>query len=190
MNKFLLFLIPIFFISCSTQPIFKVYTLKTPTIKKVSSHKYTNKILKVMYPQSLKTAITQKILFSYSASEQGSYENAQWSNSMSKLLEGTFVEVMEESGLFKSVISYTSTAHEDFRLESNIFELSHKVREGSSESIVSIAFSLIRADKSIVIDAKKFTYIIPTKTTNAKGYVDATNQALNQMSHDLIEWLK
>ena len=193
MNKFYSFLILssiIFgFVGCSKQPILKIYTLDTPTTKKVAISKHKTDTLKVMYPQSLKSAISSKILFSYSLSEQGSYENAQWSNSIAKLLEGTFIQTLEQSGLFNAVIAYTSTANEDYRLESNIFELSHQVRGNASHSMVSIQFSLVHARKSVLIATKRFTYIIPTKTTNAKGYVDATNEAIHKMSADLVRWV-
>ena len=194
MNKFysflILFSITFGFVGCTKQPILKIYTLDTPTTKKVATSQHKTKTLKVMYPQSLKSAISSKMLFSYSLNEQGSYENAQWSNSIAKLLEGTFIQTLEQSKIFKAVIAYTSTANEDYRLESNIFELSHEVRGNKSHSVVSIQFSLVHARKSMLIATKMFSYIIPTKTTNAKGYVDATNEAIHKMSDDLVMWIK
>ena len=194
MNKFysflILFSITFGFVGCTKQPILKIYTLDTPTTKKVATSQHKTKTFKVMYPQSLKSAISSKILFSYSLNEQGSYENAQWSNSIAKLLEGTFIQTLEQSKMFKAVIAYTSTANEDYRLESNIFELSHQVRGNDSHSVVSIQFSLVHARKSVLIATKRFSYIVPTKTTNAKGYVDATNEAIHKMNSDLVEWIK
>ena len=37
--------------------------------------------------------------------------------------------------------------------------------------------------------SKKFTYKIPTTTIDAKGYVKATNVALDRLSRDLVKWL-
>ena len=100
------------------------------------------------------------------------------------------MQTLEQSGLFKAVIAYTSTATEEYRLESTIFDFSHHVRGTASYAIVSIQFSLIDASHATLVKTKRFSYKVATKTTNAKGYVNATNVAMRNLDKALVNWLR
>jgi len=177
-------------LGCTKQPALKVYDLDTPAVSTVHGNTYKNKTIKVTYPQSLKNKLTQKMNFSYSSMESGTYQNSEWSNNMRKLLQGTFVEVLDKSRLFKAVLSDTSTVKEDYRLESNIFAFEHSVRGSASNALVSIQFNLISAETGRLVKTKRFTYKEPTPTTDAKGYVTATNRVIVKLSEDLLKWLQ
>lgn len=177
-------------LGCTKQPALKVYSLDTPAVSTVHGNMYKNKTIKVTYPQSLKNKITQKMNFSYSSIESGTYQNSEWSNNMRKLLQGTFVEVLDKSKLFKAVLSDTSTVKEDYRLESNIFAFEHSVRGTASNAVVSIQFNLISTETGRLVKTKRFTYKETTPTTDAKGYVTATNRVIVKLSEDLLKWLQ
>ncbi len=177
-------------LGCTKEPALKVYSLDVPTVGTVHNSAYQSKSIKVIYPQSLKEQISQKMRFSYSSIDSGHYQNAQWSNTMSKLLQGTFIEVLEQSKLFKAVVSDTSTAKEDYRLESTIFTLNHSVRGTQSHAVMSIQFNLISVASGSIIQSKRFSYKEATPTTNAKGYVAATNRVVSKLSKDLVTWLQ
>ena len=177
-------------LGCTKQPALKVYSLDTPAVSAVYGNTHKNKTIKVTYPQSLKDKLSQKMNFSYSSIESGTYQNSEWSNNMRKLLQGTFVEVLDKSKLFKAVLSDTSTVKEDYRLESNIFAFEHRVRGTESDALVSIQFNLISVDTGRLLKTKRFTYKEPTPTTDAKGYVAATNRAISRLSKDLVRWLR
>ncbi len=191
MIRLLLILILLWFSGCSSkQAPLKVYTLNTPMATKASDSTFKHKTIKVMYPQSLKEKISQKMRYSYSSAEQGIYQNSQWSNNIGKLLEGTFIQALDGSKLFKAVLPYASTAEEDYRLESNIFVFSHQVRGEQSHAFVSIQFSLINTDTGKLVKTKRFSYKVATKSIDAKGYVDATNEAVVRLTQDLLRWLQ
>jgi len=173
----------------SKQTPLQVYTLNVQSDVTVSQSKYRQKTIKVSYPQSLKSKINEKMYYSYSSTEEGAYQNSQWSNNIGKLLQGAFIESIEQSKLFKAVLPYTSTAGDDYRLESTIFAFSHQVRGKESHALVSIQFALIDTDTGRLIKTKRFSYRIPTKTTNAKGYVEAINIAISRLGKDLVQWL-
>jgi cholesterol transport system auxiliary component len=168
----------------------KVYTLDGNINLKVYSNKFKNKIIKVSYPQSLKEKMRQNMQFSYSDLEQGRYKDAEWSNNIGQLLQGNFIQILQQSGLFKGVTSYTSVAQEDYRLESTVFDFSHRVRDGVSHAIIIVQFSLIDTDSGKMVKSKLFNYAVPTMTTDANGYVNATNIALSRLNRDLIAWLE
>ena len=177
-------------LGCTKEPAMKFYSLKTPSVTPISSSHYKNKSIKITYPQSLRNKISQKMNFSYSSIDSGNYQNSEWSNNMSKILQGTFIVVLDESRLFKAVLSDTSTAKEDYRLESHIFAFEHSVRETASNAVVSIQFNLISTQTGRLVKTKRFTYKEPTPTIDAKGYVAATNAAVSKLSKDLVDWLK
>ncbi|RRS31386.1 MAG: hypothetical protein P794_03750 [Epsilonproteobacteria bacterium (ex Lamellibrachia satsuma)] len=191
MKQLVLILMLIWLSGCSNkQAPLKIYTLNAQSDVKISQSKFRQKTIKVSYPQSLKSKIGEKMYYSYNSMEEGAYQNSQWSNNIGKLLQGTFIEAIEQSKLFKAVLPYTSTAGEDYRLESTIFAFSHQVRGKQSHALVSIQFALIDTNTGRLIKTKYFSYRVPTKTIDAKGYVEATNVAINRLSKDLVQWLR
>lgn len=189
-KKLAFIIILIGLLGCTKEPALKVYSLEIPTVKAVHSSAYRSKSIKVTYPQSLKDQISQKMNFSYSSIDSGNYQNSEWSNNMRKLLQGTFIEVLDESKLFKVALSNMSTVKEDYRLESTIFAFHHRVREAESHAVVSIQFNLINTDTGYLVKSKRFSYKEATPTKDAKGYVTATNRVIVRLSKDLLKWLK
>ncbi len=177
-------------VGCTKEPALKVYSLKMPSVATVQSNTYKNKNIKVLYPQSARENISQKMNFTYSSSDSGSYQNSEWSNDMNKLLQGTFIEVLDNSRLFKTVLLDTSTVSEDYKLESIIFAFHHRVRGSESYAIVSVQFNLINTRAGRLVKSKRFNYQEATPTIDAKGYVSATNAAVAKLSRDLVAWLQ
>ena len=178
------------YVGCTQAPTMKVYSLKVPPVQAVASSAYKSKVLKVTFPASLREQMSEKMNFSYSDSDYGTYLNSEWSNNMSKLLQGTMIDILSNSKLFKAVLSDTSTLKENYRLESNIFSFEHQVRGKQSHSVISISFTLIDADTGKLMKSKRFSYAEPTPTVDAKGYALATNKALTHLSQDLLIWLR
>lgn len=177
-------------LGCTKEPALKVYSLDTPIVSAMHGNTYKNKSIKVTYPQSLKDKVSQKMNFSYSSIDSGNYQNSEWSNNMRKILQGIFIEVLDESKLFKVVLSNTSSVKEEYRLESMIFAFHHRVRGEESHAVVSIQFNLINTETGRLVKSKRFNYKEATPTTDAKGYVNATNVAVSKLSKDLVAWLR
>lgn len=189
-KKIVLLSVAIGLLGCSKAPALKIYSLNVPTIKVPTIHRYRSKTVKVTFPQSLREQMSQKMNFSYSNNDRGTYQNSEWSNNMRKLLQGTLIDVLDSSRLFKAVLSDTSTLKENYRLESNIFAFEHRVRGENSHSVVSIQFTLINADTGKLVKSRRFSYQEPTTSTDAKGYASATNAIMTRLSGDLVGWLR
>ena len=168
----------------------KTYTIDAGEVPKVTSAIYKDKVLKVSYPQTLKEKMTDRMSFSYSSSDRGVYQNSEWSNAVEKLVQGSVIEILQQSGMFKAVLPYASTAGEDYRLESLIYDFSHHIRGDDSYAVVSIAFSLIDTHTGKLVKTKRFSYKEETPTVDASGYVAATNVAMHRLANDLVQWLK
>jgi len=177
---------------CSTKTeAIKRYSLN-PSIKidRYRASKYKNRSVKIAYPTSIRGLITKKIRYSYNDLEDGSYNNSRWSSSSSKLLMNIFIKAIERSDIFNSVVEYTSLVDTEYLIESEIYEFEHKVRDKSSLAIVSIKFNLVDMSNNSLVKSRKFTYSIPTKTTDARGFVEATNIALSKITIDMLNWLR
>jgi cholesterol transport system auxiliary component len=128
--------------------------------------------------------------YSYGSSERGEYLNSQWANNTGKLIQGNIIETLVQSKIFKAVLPYRSTANEELRLESTIFDFSHHVRGEASYAVVSMQFSLINTDSGKLIKTRRFSYKENTQTLDARGYVEATNRAMSRLGRDLVVWLR
>jgi cholesterol transport system auxiliary component len=176
---------------CSSKEVapLKVYTLNAGDVTSVSYSKHRGQTIKVSYPQALKERLTNGMSYSYSSSERGVYQNSKWSNNAGKLIQGNVIQILVQSRLFKAVLPYESTAGEDLRLESTVFDFSHHVRGVASYAVVSIQFNLINTDSGKLIKTRRFSYKENTQTLDAKGYVEATNRVMSRLSRDLVAWL-
>lgn len=177
-------------LGCTKAPVLKVYSLDVPDTQISGSHHYRTKTVKVTFPQSLREQMSQKMNFSYSNNDYGTYQNSEWSNNMSKLLQGTLIEVLGNSRLFKAVLSDTTSLKTNYRLESNVFAFEHRVRDTQSHAVISMQFTLINADTGVLVKSKRFSYQETTPSINAEGYASATNVALARLSKDLVGWLR
>jgi cholesterol transport system auxiliary component len=166
------------------------YTLSANPVAAVSSNQYRNRTIKVSYPDSLKEKLSRNINYSYSLSDRGVYQNSQWSNAVPRLIQGSVIESLEQSHIFKGVLPPSSTAYADYRLESSIYDFSHHVRGEASYAIVSIRFTLIDTNTGKMTKTRKFMYKEYTKTTDARGFVASANVAMSKLSRDLVNWLR
>lgn len=171
-------------------PVMKVYTLASPSVVSVPSSQYRNKILKVAYPVAVNEKLGDGMQYSYSLTERGAYLNSRWANNAGRLLQGNIIQTLSQARLFKVVVPYTSDLDENLRLEAMVFDFSHHVGRDASYAVVSIQFTLINAETGKLLKARRFSYREATTTTDSKGYAEATNRIMANLSHDLIAWLR
>ena len=190
LNRYVMMVSLMALVGCTQAPTMKVYSLEVPNVQSVSVSPFKHKVVKVSFPYSLREQISEKMNFSYSDSDYGTYLNSEWSNNIGKLLQGTFIDVLSTSKLFKAVLADTSTLKANYRLESNIFSFEHRVRDKKSYSVVSMQFALIDTDTGRLVKSQRFTYEEPTSTINAKGYAEATNRVIIKLSQALLQWIR
>jgi len=167
-----------------------VYTMETPAVSPASYGQYRSKILKVSYPIALKEKLSDGISYSYAPTDRGEYMNSRWSNDVGKILQGSIIEVLTQSRLFKVVLPFSSDVEENLRLESTVFDLSHHVRGEASYAVFSVQCTLMNAETGKLIKARRFSYREPTASKDARGYVEATNRIMARYSRDLVKWLR
>ncbi len=189
MRNLVALLIIISLMGCTKLPKLESYNIDIPHIKSKQKGQYKSKIIKVAYPKSLKESISQNMDFTYSSSERGSYQNSQWSNNLILLIQGSIIELLANSHIYKAVIPITSTVSEDYILESTVYAFYHDLKNSKSKAIVSIEYRVIDSRDNTLIKTKRFSYSEDTPTINAKGYASATNRAMERLGGDLLVWL-
>jgi len=176
--------------SLKEAPPLNLYTFPTPIMEPAEWAPTQGKILKVAFPLSLKEPLTYKMAYAYDNDQCGYYQNSQWSNHVNKMLQGYLIQTLIKSGLFKAVVSDKSSIPEDQRLESMVYDFTHRINGTSSYADISIEFALMDMRSGKLIRRIRLTYAEPTPTIDAKGYVTATHRALQKLSQDLIRWLR
>ena len=184
----------IFFSACSFKQLepLKQYSLKEPTIKPVSGSKYKDKVLKVVYPLSVGANLGYKISYLYLKNQDGGYYlNSQYKEQLNYQITRILINTLSKSNLFKNVVPNESDVVEDLRLESTIFKIEHQIRaDNSSYAILDIEFRLIDMDSMKIIKSKRFRYTKECRSTDAKGFIEALNEIFEELSYDLINWLR
>jgi len=189
--RYIITILTLYFLtSCKEVPPIHNYTLNPKlNISKYYNAKFKNKTITVAYTSSINEALGRSIIYKYNDIEIDRYNNSKWSNNINKLITSSISRAIYKSKLFNSIIDYTSSANSDYILESRIYDFYHKVRDNLSLSVVSIEFHLIDSNDR-VIKSHKFSYKIATTTKDARGYVQATNIAMEKLLIDMILWLK
>ncbi len=168
----------------------RYFTLDTVVDKPIHlSRRYRQKVLVVAYPESLKEQLGDALVFSYGKGERGRYLNAKWDNTLGRLLEGTMIDIVRKSGLFKAVLPYSSDVSNDYRLETVVYDFCHRLDNGRSYAYITLETALIDMHTGKILKTGHFVYKEPTPTVDAPGYVTAVHRALKRFSRDLILWL-
>ncbi len=177
----------IFFSACSNRPL-HMYTLNIEeNIPKTSPHFDS---IRVDYPKGIEETMGTKIYFSRSNLTQSYYSYSQWSKSLNRILMANLIKALLKSNISKNVLDYASQAEAKYELESTIYSFEHKIEDKGSFANISIGMRLLRTQDHYLISSKIFNYKIPCETTDAKGFVEASNKALSHLSIDTIKWLK
>jgi len=176
--------------SMKEAPPIVYYSLNGGTPPLCQKSRYRDKVIEISYPQTLTERIGNRMRFSYSSSERGSYQNARWSNTLERLLQGSIVMGLESCRCFKAVLLYSSTAQVDLRLESMIYDFSHHVRGDASYAVVSIGLMLIDTHTGRLLKSRRFSYREETPSVDAKGYVTASDRAMQRLMRDMAAWLR
>ena len=131
------------------------------------------------------------ILYTDARYGQNSYAYSRWSDSPVSMLLLVFQQAIEKSGRFKAVVSYSSQSQADLRLETILFDFSHRINEdGTSEGVLRMRCYLIDNNTKSVLTSREFIASVPVLTKNAQGAATALNMATANVAQDLIDWLE
>ena len=190
-------IIGVFFLlmGCSIKkvPAVSEYTLEPdPTIAKVDESGCKEENLKILEPFGGSEYATNDLYYVVLPYEQNKYTQSAWYASVSSKIYESLLQSLKKSALFGGVSNYASIAKDGLVLEVQINDFKQYFSEDETESYIvsDITFTLVDAKTFSIISQKQIRKKIPTQSLDAKGGVEALNEALTQTLQEVIAWLR
>ena len=166
------------------------YTLKSPSTAPVASSPYRHATVRVDYPHGIDDTMGTRIYFSKEDLTRAPYRYSRWSQPLNRLLMAHIIEALQRARIFRQVLDYASEAPADYRLETTIYRFDHHLLEsGDSVALISLEVRLLSSRDSRILRSRRFDYRIPCGRTDARGFIEAANRALDRFARDLVRWL-
>ena len=168
-----------------TNAVRVIYDLTAPT-KFPPIGKTLESQLVVAEPTALILFESRKIPVRPSGEEDPTFVNAEWSDSIPKLLHARIIQTFENAGLLKAVSrpSEGITADHQLLIDIRQFQLS---RQAAPTADVAFAAKLVSAQGRIV-DARVFQASVPAKAATAPAAAAALDEAFGKCVTDLVLW--
>ena len=129
---------------------------------------------------------TQRILLRAKDGGFTVLDNAQWSDSLPKLIQARLVQTYENAQMFSSVDVAVEGATPDYRLQSDIRSFCVSASPAPSAD-VALAAKLISADGKTVAE-RVFHRSVSIPTTGEADAIPALSDAFAGVETDLVAW--
>jgi ABC-type uncharacterized transport system auxiliary subunit len=190
-NLLLAFVCAVLLVGCAPKEKaaqIKEFTPSLGTKATVSSQNNGTKVVKI------KTTTAQKIylgndMWYKKGSESASYAYNRWAISPSLLVTRAVENSIEETSVFRSVITASSQASSDFVVESVLVDFYQDFSGEFSDAVMSMKVNLISNTDSKLIASNKFAYRQRCKTNDASGGVDAFGEIFGKFAIDFGVWM-
>jgi len=148
--------------------------------------------LKVQNLLSNTSLMSQKIYYGVGEYKQFAYTQAAWSDTPQKRIGDLYVALLREREIFQSVHSYRSNVLTDRALEIVVDDFMQYYDENYKESHAKVGLSLTLIDTAAKkpLATKSFSTQKQTPSLDAKGGVDALNEALQEVMEASALWLE
>jgi len=129
---------------------------------------------------------TQKILIKTAAGTYTNVDDAQWADTLPKLLQAKIVQSFENANQLREVSRPIEQLRAENRLELGIrnFQI---VPEPTPTAVVEFSARLV-SEKGEVAGARMFKVSVPAKSTQAADAVAALNEAFAKAATELVVW--
>ena len=157
------------------------YSIDYKSVK--SSYVNSLKSIYIEVPTINNSFNTNAILYTQKPYLFEAYAKNRWIDLPSGMIHNYLVQSVENSNIFKAVLSKKSNIEFDYTLKSNVINLYHGFEEDKSYAILKIKFDLV-TDKKLL---KTFSYDkkLLCKTNTPYGFIIAINSAFDEVSADL-----
>lgn len=186
--SFIYVLIMIFFSACSVKPTavnINHYYLDLKS--KESSFISTSKSIYIESINVNKSFNSNSIFYSIKPYLFEAYAKNRWMDFPSYMIFNNVSHEIENSKIFKYVLKTKSKVDYDYILKTDVLELYHKIENSKSYAMVKVRFILL--DDKKVIKIYSYNKKILCETTDAYGFVKASNKAFEEIMDDLLQKL-
>jgi cholesterol transport system auxiliary component len=182
--------------SCAVKknaPSIDTYTIKNQTFStlEIKTQNFPDKILKIAKPISTKNIQSNRILYSKNKYDRDAYAYGRWSDTPNIMLQNNFIYSIGQNHIFKAVLLNSSNAKTDYILESYLYDFYHDfLIPNRSKAVIRLGVHLIEKESKKVVASKLFSLSKQAKSENIQGGVEALNSVTNELTQELINWLK
>jgi phospholipid/cholesterol/gamma-HCH transport system substrate-binding protein len=171
----------------------KYYDLAAPRTFP-TSEKAAKSQLVVLEPTAVVALDTQRIIVEVQRGETVGPDNAQWSDTIPKLLQARIVQSFENSNYLGAVARPMEGLTGDYQLAidvrsfqvSNVLDLADRPAPGS---MAHVAFAAkILGDNGRIIGSRTFDALVPAPDLDAAGAAAAIDKAFANAVTDLVVW--
>jgi len=158
----------------------------TPAEVVLARRKKIAKQLIVAEPTTLIAYDTQKILVRGPGGETKFLDDAQWADSVPKLVQVKVIESFENTNAFLSVGRPSEGLAADFQLLIDLREFQVSLGSPAKASVEFVAKIVSKSGR--IVDSKVFRAEAPAPTTTAEGDTKALNEAFVRSVAELVRW--
>ncbi len=116
------------------------------------------------------------------------YAESEWADQPARMLEPLLVTALQESNLFNAVVSATSGATAELRIDTEVVQFHHEFLIAPSLGRVVIRAQLIDLTRNRVLATRVFSATRPAATEDARGGVTAINNALQVILGAIVDF--
>lgn len=134
--------------------------------------------------------MSRNILYQDQQYSLNAYAFSKWSDTPNRMLSNLFLTSIGDSGIFKVALPADSRGKSDYILESSLQQFHQQIDSGNiSTAKIRIGFYLIETKSGKVIATREFSSSEKTASKDAKGGVQALNEAARLVNKELLAWL-
>ncbi|WP_316860070.1 ABC-type transport auxiliary lipoprotein family protein [uncultured Cohaesibacter sp.] len=148
----------------------------------------SNAQILVQVPTALKSLDSEMIVVRPNSSEITYFGDAQWSDSLPRVLQDKLIQTFENSNRIRSVVKPGDGVSVDYKLATSIraFEL---IDDDQTVAKVSLSIKLINDRTGRVRASRQFQAVVPANIQSTAKAVHALDVALNSVLHDILAWV-
>lgn len=176
--------------SSTLTPPVQEYTIYPPFHSSSPSKPISAKTLRLAPTKTIPSLSTRNLLYLRENGEIGNYLYTRWSDAPGILIERSLLHSLQESMLFSTLLTSTSSAQSDTILEADLHAFYHRFEpDQKSRGVIDITYRLIDAKTKLPIASKRFVIGKEASSGNAVGGVNALRAATEELTMQCTQWI-
>lgn len=146
--------------------------------------------LHIARPTSTAVLATTNMAYRQQRFERRYYASNRWADEPARLIHPHLVAALEQAGVFQTVLSTSTSAPAQYRLETELLEIVQDFRDRKQGvARIDLRCRLVDVRTSSVMATRRFQAQADSHEATPGAGVDAANQALEQILEELVAWV-
>lgn len=147
-------------------------------------------VLLVSPPQAEPGFDTQRMVYIKRPYELEYFAVNEWADSPMRMLTPLMVQVLNQSGAWRTVVPLPSSISGDYRLDTYGFLIQQEFLQHPSRIRVAVRVQLVDLKESTILGAGAFEAMENAPSENAYGGVLAANRAVTNILDQIVSWVR